>query len=201
MALTRKYLSALGIEADKIDEIINAHVETVDALKEERDGYKAKAEKADDLEKQLKDANAKVTELSKEDSYKVKYDALKSDFDEYKKGIENEKSRATKLTAYKELLKEVGIAEKHINSVSKLAELDSIKLDKDGKIEGADDMKKALSDEWADFIVTKDTKGANETNPPANNGGSHKSKEEIMAIKNTAERQQAWAEYIANGGK
>ena len=31
MALTRKFLAALGIEADKIDEIINAHSETVDA--------------------------------------------------------------------------------------------------------------------------------------------------------------------------
>ena len=44
MALKRNFLSALGIEADKIDEIINAHAETVDALKEERDEYKKKAE-------------------------------------------------------------------------------------------------------------------------------------------------------------
>ena len=47
MALTRKFLTALGIEADKVDEIINAHAETVDALKAERDTYKDKAEKFD----------------------------------------------------------------------------------------------------------------------------------------------------------
>lgn len=33
MALTRKFLAAMGIEADKIDSIIDAHTETVDALK------------------------------------------------------------------------------------------------------------------------------------------------------------------------
>ena len=37
MSFTRRFLSALGIEAEKIDEIINAHIEVVDGLKEERD--------------------------------------------------------------------------------------------------------------------------------------------------------------------
>ena len=41
MRLTRKYLSALGIDADKIDEIIEAHMETVNALKSELDDAKA----------------------------------------------------------------------------------------------------------------------------------------------------------------
>ena len=36
MALTRKFLSALGIEEAKIDEIISAHADTVNALKEQR---------------------------------------------------------------------------------------------------------------------------------------------------------------------
>lgn len=193
MALTRKFLSALGIEADKVDEIIKAHTDTVDALKEERDNYKEQAEKSESLEAELKKANKQIEELSKEDSYKVKYEALKSDFDEYKKGVESEKTKDAKLTAYKELLKEIGISEKHINSVSKLAELDKINLDKEGKIEGIDDLKKTLSDEWADFIVKNNSKGAEVANPPANNGGK-KTKEEIMAIKDTAERQKAMLE-------
>ena len=37
MSLTRKFLSALGIEDDKVDEIISAHTDTVNALKEQRD--------------------------------------------------------------------------------------------------------------------------------------------------------------------
>ncbi|MEE8717538.1 MAG: hypothetical protein SOI24_10925 [Coriobacteriales bacterium] len=34
MALTRKMLRAMGIEDEKADEIIEAHAETVDALKQ-----------------------------------------------------------------------------------------------------------------------------------------------------------------------
>ena len=34
MALTRKMLKAMGIEDEKADEIIDAHAETVDALKQ-----------------------------------------------------------------------------------------------------------------------------------------------------------------------
>ena len=37
MALTRKFLSAMGVEPDKIDEIINAHQETLADVKSERD--------------------------------------------------------------------------------------------------------------------------------------------------------------------
>ena len=47
MALTRKFLEALGIEQAKIDEIISAHTEVTDALKADRDSYKEKAEKYD----------------------------------------------------------------------------------------------------------------------------------------------------------
>ena len=39
MSLTRKFLSAMGIEEDKIEQIIDAHTDTVNALKEARDGF------------------------------------------------------------------------------------------------------------------------------------------------------------------
>lgn len=200
MALSRKFLAAMGIEADKIDEIINAHSETVEALKAERDSYKADAEKYATAKSDLDAANAKLKDLAKDDSFKVKYDALKEDFDNYKKEIETEKVNRSKTSAYKDLLKEIGISEKRIDAVAKLAELDKIKLDKEGKIEGLDDLKKSLSEEWADFIVKDGVQGAQTNTPPANNGGV-KTREEIMKIKDTTERQKAWGDYIKNGGK
>ena len=83
MALTRKFLSALGIEDDKVDEIIGAHTETVNALKEQRDSYKADAEKLPTVQKELDDMKA-AAEKNGKDAYKVKYDALKEDFDKFK---------------------------------------------------------------------------------------------------------------------
>lgn len=204
MALSRKFLSALGIEADKIDEIINAHVETVDALKEERDDFKAKAEKYEADHNKVANLEEEVKNLkdSNKDSYKVKYEAVKEEFAEYKKGIESEKTRDQKVGAYKALLKEIGVSDKRIDSVVKVSDIDNLKLDKDGKIEGVDELKKTLTSEWEDFIVKDSTQGAKTATPPGSNGGAAvKTKEEILKIKDTTERQNAWKDYLNNGGK
>ena len=68
MALTRKFLSALGIEEAKIDEIISAHADTVNALKEQRDGYKADADKLPAVQKALDDLKASQLNASHVDS-------------------------------------------------------------------------------------------------------------------------------------
>ena len=198
MALSRKFLSALGIEADKIDEIIDAHASTVNGLKEERDKFKADAEKYADTSKALEEAKNELEKLrensGEKSSYKVKYDALKEEFEEFKANIAAENTKASKTKAYKELLKEIGISEKRIDAVTRIADLDKIELDKDGKIKKADDLKEALKEEWGDFIVKESSKGADVSNPPKGNGGTTMTKDEIMKIKDAGERQQAIAD-------
>lgn len=193
MALTRKFLSALGIEDDKVDEIIGAHTETVNALKEQRDSYKADAEKLPNVQKELDELKA-AAEKSGKDAYKVKYDALKEDFENFKKEQKDKEIHARKEDAYKGLLEEVGISEKRIRSVLKVSDVDAIEFDEEGKVKDADALKKAIGEEWADFIVQKETKGASTATPPAGSGKVYKSKDEIMAIKDTQERQKAIAE-------
>ena len=190
MALTRKMLKAMGIEEEKIDQIIDAHTETVDALKSERDRFKEDAEKLPSVQKELNDLKA-ATEGG--DSLKVKYDAIKDEFDKYKKDVELKETRGKKETAYRALLKEAGVSEKRLDAVLKVTNLDKLKLDKDGNFEDADNLKKGIKEEWADFIVTTGTVGANPATPPAG-GKVSKTKDEIMAIKDTTERQKAIAE-------
>lgn len=192
MAFTRKFLSALGIEADKVDEIINAHIEVVDGLKEERDNFKKDAEKLADVQKQLDKANDKLAKngegetVSKED-----YDKLKKEYDDYKADITAKNTRTEKENAFRELLKSVGVSEKRFNAIIKVSDIDSLELDKDGKIKDAEKHTENVKSEWADFIETTTTKGANTANPPANNGkGTGKTKEEILAIKDGAVRRQ-----------
>lgn len=203
MALTRKFLAALDIPSEKIDEIINAHSETVEALKEERDGFKDKAEKYDKAQKDLETAKKTIEDLNKDDAYKVKYEALKEDFDKFKKDTEAEKIKATKTDGFRAILKEIGISDKRIESVIKVSgsAIDGIKYDKDGNVEGIDDLKKSLSEEWSDFIV-KDggSKGADVNDHPGNSGRTVRTREEIMKIKDTSERQKAWGEYIQQNG-
>lgn len=193
MSLTRKFLSAMGIEEDKVDEIIKAHTETVDALKEQRDSYKADAEKLPAVQKELNGLKADA-EKNGENKYKVKYDALKEDFDKYKKEQAEKESHAKKENAYKELLQESGVSEKRIASVLKVSNVDEIELDENGKAKEADKLKESIKEEWADFIVKEDQQGANTATPPNGSGKVYKSKDEVMAIKDTAERQQAIAD-------
>lgn len=193
MSLTRKFLSALGIEDDKVDEIISAHTDTVNALKEQRDSYKADAEKLTSVQKELDDMKA-AAEKNGKDAYKVKYEALKEDFDKFKKDQKEKETHAKKEDAFKTILEEVGISEKRIKSVLKVSDVDAIEFDDDGKVKDVDALKKTISEEWEDFIVQKETKGAQTANPPASSGKTYKSKDEIMAIKDAKERQTAIAE-------
>jgi len=196
MALTRKFLTALGIDADKIDEIISAHSETVDALKAERDQYKDDSGKLAEVTKE-RDKYKKLAEDAEKDPFKVKYEALKEDFDAYKAEQKNKETAEQKNNAMRALLKEIGVAEKRIDAVMRVTDLSAITIDADGKIEDASDLKKSLKDEWADFIQTTQTKGADVATPPTNTGGTAaKTREEIRKIKDTTERQKAWAEYI-----
>lgn len=182
----------MGIDDDKIDEIITAHSETVNALKEQRDTYKTDAEKLPKVEKELND----LKEAHKDDgenAFEVKYKALKEEFNDYKKEITAKETKAAKTDAYKALLKETGISEKRIDSILRVTNLDDIELE-DGKIKDSDKLKDTIKTEWEDFIVKTETKGANTQTPPANTGGGKKTKEEILAIKDTVERQKAMAE-------
>ena len=169
MALTRKFLSALGIEAEKIDEIIEAHTDTVNALKDEREKYKKDAEALPAIQKELDELKA-AAEKDQENPYKAQYEDLKKEYDQYKADVEVKETTAKKKEAYRSLLKQIGVSEKRIDSILKVSQIDKVELDKDGGIKDADDLKKSLKEEWADFIVQEETKGAETKTPPAGTG-------------------------------
>lgn len=187
MALTRKMLKAFGIEEDVIDQIIEAHTETTDSLKADRDRQKAKAEgateEADELQKKLDEAKRQLDEAKSDNGYEElekKYaeeheeleklkdsnDALKAEFDKYKEGVESKETERKKTDAYKSLLEKAGIAQKYMGAVLRVAKLDDVELDDDGAIKDADGIVEKVKEEWAEFIPTKVTKGADPSTPP-----------------------------------
>lgn len=191
MALTRKFLAALGIDNDKVDEIIQAHTDTVNGLKDEIEKYKADAEKLPAVEKELKELNDEKAQYEGKNPYKVKYEALKEEYADYKKGVDEKESKAKKDSAYKALLKEAGVSEKRIDAVLKVSDVDGLEFDDEGKVKNSADLVKAIREEWSDFIVSEGKDGAKTPTPPAGSGKTYKTKEEIYAIKDTAERQKA----------
>ena len=76
----------------------------------------------------------------------------------------------------------------------KVADLSAVKV-KDGAIENAEELTRGIKAEWSDFITQESTRGATVQNPPSGSG-TKKTKGEILAIKDTRERQQAIAENI-----
>ena len=191
MAFTRKMLKAMSIDDEKIDQIIEAHLETLNSIKDERDSY---TEKMADLQKELKELKDNAKDESKNPG-KAKFDELKDEYEQYKQDEAVKETKRTKENAYKQLLKECNVSDKRISSVLRVSDLESIELGEDGKIVNADELKKSIKKEWSDFIYSESEKGAETATPPTNTGGK-KSKEEIMAIKDSVERQNAIAENL-----
>lgn len=192
MAFTRKMLKAMGIEDEKIDQIIDAHSETVDALKADRDAYKEDAAKLAAVQKELDELKAKG-----DDGYKAKYEAEKAAHDALKADIAAKETKKAKTDAYRELLKGANIDEKRIATIlrAEAPTIDKIELDADGKIKNAEQYTESIKSDWADFIVTQSAKGTNTATPPANGGAATtKTREDILKIKDAGERQKAIAE-------
>lgn len=175
MALTRKFLAAMGIEAEKIDEIIDAHTETVNALKKERDDarteaatFKADAEKLPGVQKELDDLKT----ANADNPYKEKYEKEHKDFEDYKAEVTEKETKAKKVSAYRKLLKDAGVDEKRIDSILKVSAVDDVELDEDGAIKESDKLTETVKTEWADFIVKENTQGAGTPKPPQGDGGN-----------------------------
>ena len=167
MALTRKFLEALGIEQAKIDEIISAHTEVTDSLKADRDSYKEKAEKYDQTKTELDKAKSELDKVSK-DEYKTKYESLEADFNKYKTDIAEKEVKGRKEEAYKKMLKEIGVNEKSIDAILKVKDLNTIKLDDKGEIVDVDTLKESEKKDWEGFIIKSEVGGQDPSTPPDN---------------------------------
>ena len=204
MALTkaqvREILSAAGVTSENmseaVDKIIDGHVTSVNALREDVAKYKADAEKLPAVQKELDDMKA-----NSNDDWKEKHDRLKDEFDKYKNDVLAKETKAEKEAAYRAILKDANLSEKGIEKAIKYAEWDKIELDENGKLKGANDHIKAVREEWAEYVTTTTTTGAKTSPPPANNGGTKLTKAEIYAKDehgryklSTSERQKALAE-------
>lgn len=157
---------------DEIEnQLVALHLGVVDPLKDDVTRYKADAEKLPGVQKEVDDLKGKG-----DDGYKAKYESEHQAFEDYKKTVDAEKTSAAKEKAVEAVLKKIGVSEKRLQSVAKLAKadglLDALELDDDGAVKEADKLEKSLKDSYSDYIVTTSTQGANTANPPANSGGA-----------------------------
>jgi len=189
--MTRKSLKAMGLTDEQIDSIIEMHTETVDGLKDKLKAAEEKANKLDDVQKELDGLKA-----NSGDDYKAKYEAEKKAFADYKADQTAKETKAAKEKAVKAYFEGKNITGANLDIAMRGCrdEIGAIELDGD-KIKDTAALDALVGGTFAGLVVSKTVKGADTANPPANNGGkSYKTKEEILAIKDRAERQTAIAE-------
>lgn len=168
MALTRKLLKGMGLTDEQVDTIIEAHAETVDGLKSDIAKYEGDAKKLPGVQKELNELKA-----AGDGGYKEKYEKEKKAFEDFKNEQTAKETRKAKENAYRELLKAAGVSEKRIPAILKVTDLNSVELDGD-KVKDADKLTETVKADWADFIESTNTSGADTDNPPANNTGDSK---------------------------
>lgn len=193
-AQLKEILSKAGCDADQIDDavqkILDGHVASIEALTEERDSLKADLEKAKSDQKELADLKKSSGDI----------EALRKEYDEFKASVEAEKTRGKKESAFKVILKDCGIPEKHWAKIIKYSDVDGIELDENGNAKGADQIRQDINNEWSDHKETTTVSGTTTPTPPTNVSASptQKTMKEIMAIKNTTERQAEIANLLNN---
>lgn len=190
MALTNALLKSMGIENDQRDQIMAAHKEVCDSIIAERDEARDTAARVPDLERKIQELEAREPA----EDWRPKYDELKAEYDDFRARVEAERADEEKARLYRALLREQGVDERRIDSIMRVTDLSEVAV-RDGALVDSEALGKAVADEWGDFIIRTSTHGATVDDPPSGGGGG-RTRDEIMAIEDTGERQAAIAENI-----
>lgn len=176
MAFTRNFLKSLSLTDEQVAAIIEEHTSVTDALKAQRDKaeneaktYKAEADKVPELQKKIDDA-------SEGEDYQKKYADEHQAFEDYKAQIAKDAETAKIKAAYRQLLLDEHINEKRVDSVLKLTDFSEMKLDKDGKLDKVDELKKSIADDWGEFKVTQKERKQAVPTPPTSGTGTGESR-------------------------
>ena len=201
MALTRKLLKGMGLTDEQVDTIIEAHTDTVDGLKADISKYKTDAEKLPGVQKELDNLKA-----AGDGGYKEKYEKEHSAFEAFKTDITAKESKAAKEKAVRAYFESKNITGANLDLAMRGCgeEMAALELE-NGKIKDTKSLDALMESTYKGLVSTTRTKGADPANPPANAGGGAMTKDQIMQIKDRAERRAAIAANInlfenKNGG-
>lgn len=189
MALPKKQLKEklANMTPETIEEtakwILDGHTASLEAVQEERDTYKAKADQYDEVVKE-RDGYKKQAEAAG-DAAKIQ-----KDFDKYKADVEAERRTAKTAADVQDLLKEAGIARESFRAaVAKSFDASKITYGDGGSITNRAELVKGIKADYADFLSTTTSTGTPTVTPPTGGKAGAMTKEQIMAIKDPATRQ------------
>lgn len=167
MALTRKFLKALGIEEDKVEEIIAAHGETVTALK---DQIEEAGKGAETLTAVTKERDRLQADIAKMQEASGDAEKVRAEFDAYRQKVEAERATAGKAALLTDALRAAGVQrESALKLLLRAADMDALTI-ADGKLTNADVAVAALRGEYGDLFGEEREQGVPRTQPPVGGG-------------------------------
>lgn len=197
MTPTRKSLRAIGLNDEQIESVIEMHTETINALKDKLDAAESGKEASDKLKADYDKLKADYDEIKKSAAdnakYKEQYESTKAEYDKFKTDTETKAAKATADATFTKWLRDNGYTEKGAAKIVKYGGF-TPEFNKDGTIKNADKLSESVNAEWSEYKAQKHIEGAKTETPPTNTGGNTITKEDILKIPNTAERQKAIAE-------
>ena len=187
MSLTRKLLKGMGLTDEQVDTIIEAHTDTVDGLKEQVKTYKADAEKLPNVQKELDDLKA-----AGDGGFKEKFEKEHSDFENFKKTIQEKETKAAKESAAKAFFESKGITGNSLEIAMRGSSAEIAALDLDGeKIKDSSALDALVNGTFKALVSTTTTKGANIPNPPITTPNKAYSADDIRKM-SPAEINKNW---------
>lgn len=161
MALTRSMLKGMNLTDEQVSAIIDAHTETVNALKEQRDQYKADAERLPTVQKELQD-------MKSGKDWKAEFDKEHQAFEDYKANVAEKERLDAKQAAFRKVLSSENIPDKYHDRILKMTDFSGIEMDGDA-IKDEATVRQSIQADWGDFkAVTKMESDKPET-PPKDN--------------------------------
>lgn len=167
MALTRSMLKGMNLTDEQVSAIIDAHSESIEALKQQRDQYKADAEKLPELQREL---DSGTDWKNKFDTLRAERDNLEQEFSKYKSDIAGKERLANIKSAYRRLLEAEKIGHEDADLIMAATKFDNMELGEDGALAGADSLTENIRKNYARYIPTIDNKGDVPANPPRADG-------------------------------
>lgn len=198
MSITRKLLKGMGLSDEQQETIIEAHTSTISEIRDERDRYKADADKLPEIQKQLDDTKAALEAVqngkSDYETLKADYTTLQAEYQAFRDSVEKERLEATAREKFTELLKDMKISDAGISKILKWQGVRDVELDETGKIKEPAKLRKSIKEDWPEYIPVYSEEGTLTPTPPTSIGGTRMTLEQIDAIEDTAARQKAMLE-------
>lgn len=204
MSITRRALKAMGIEDEKIDEIIAMHAETVDGLKADLSRYKADAEKLPSVQKELNDLKA-----AGDGGFEEKYNAEKKAFADYKAEVTAKETKAAKEKAVRAYFEGKNITGANLELAMRGCgeEMAALEME-NGKIKDTASLDALIEGTYKGLVSTTTTQGSGTANPPATTHTGAKTKADIYKkddkgryVLSTSERQKALVDLMTGENK